>query len=89
MSTTSAVDHRATVPPVRTQMQRPRADDPADQRDPLTARDVLALLIAPLGGVLMMVMSVLVIAAMPWQGGLLLAGVVLLAGGMLLGTRQA
>lgn len=87
MSTTSRIDHTVSVPPVRTQMQRVRPDPDSEQTEPVTGRDVLALLVAPLGGVLTLVMAVLVIAAMPWQGGLLLTGVVLTAAGYLLGTR--
>jgi len=88
VSTTTRVDLAHSVPPVRTQMQRPRAVEDIDhQPDPITGRDVLALLAGGLGAVLTLVMAVLVISAMPWQGGLLLAGVVLTASGYLLGTR--
>ena len=91
MSTTSRVDHPVSVPPVRTQMQRTQPGDDADldEPEPVTARDVLALIVAPLGGVLTLVMAVIVVMAMPWQGGLLLTGVVLTAAGVLLGTRRA
>lgn len=88
MSTTTRVDLGHSVPPVRTQMQRPRPVDELDQPEPITGRDILAMIVAPLGGVLSLVMAVLVCAAMPWQGGLLLAGVVLTAAGVVLGTRR-
>lgn len=89
MSTTTRVDLGHSVRPVRTQMQRPRPDGDNTQPDPVTARDVCALFIAPIGGVLALVMSVMVIDRMPWQGGLLLTGVVLTAAGVVLGTRRA
>lgn len=89
MSTTTRVDLAHSVRPVRTQMQRPRAVDELDKPEPVTGRDVLAMIVAPLGGVLTLVMAVLVCAAMPWQGGLLLTGVVLTAAGVVLGTRRA
>lgn len=89
MSTTSRVDLVASVRPVRTQMQRPRPTTDADQPVPVTGRDVVAFVLTPLAAVLTLVMSVIVIAAMPWQGGLLLAGVALTAAGVLLGTRRA
>ncbi len=69
-------------------MQRPRPVDEADKPEPVTARDILAAIVAPLGGLLALVMAVLVIQRMPWQGGLLLAGVVLAAAGVVLGTRR-
>lgn len=69
-------------------MQRPRPVDDTDQPDPVTGRDVCALLVAPLGGILTLVMAVIVCADMPWQGGLLLTGVVLTTAGTLLGTRS-
>lgn len=87
MSTTSLVDPAVSVPPVRTQMQRPQPGEDLDQPEPVTARDVYALIVAPLGGVLTLVMAVIVIQVMPWQGGLLLTGVVLTVAGVLLGTR--
>lgn len=71
------------------QRPRPRSTEDDDQPEPVTARDLLALLVAPLGAVLALVMAVLVCAAMPWQGGLLLTGVVLTAAGYVLGTRRA
>jgi hypothetical protein len=87
VSTTSPVDLLRTVPPVRTQMQRPRPADEDTEPEPVTARDLFALLVAPLGAVLTLVMAVIVIVAMPWQGGLLLTGVVLAVAGYVLGTR--
>lgn len=89
MSTTSRVDLVASVPPVRTQMQRPRPDTDDDTPVPVTGRDVIAFVLTPVAAVLTLVMSVLVIAAMPWQGGLLLTGVALTAAGVMLGTRRA
>lgn len=89
MSTTTQVDLGHSVRPVRTQMQRPRPVDDLDKPVPVTGRDLLALVVAPLGAVLALVMAVIVIAAMPWQGGLLLAGVVLTVSGYVLGTRRA
>lgn len=69
-------------------MQRPRTGDGDDQPGPVTARDILALVVAPLGGILTLVMAVIVCAAMPWQGGLLLAGAAITAAGVWLGTTR-
>jgi hypothetical protein len=69
-------------------MQRPRHGGDGDEPDPISSRDVYAVLVGGLGLVLTFVMAVIVVSAMPWHGGLLLAGVVCTAAGALLGTRR-
>lgn len=74
---------------MRTQSQRYPQQDPPPDRVPVEGRDILALIVCPLGLLLALVSAVIAMRTEPLWTTLLLAGVVLAGAGLYLGTRKA